>query len=116
MYKGHLMEYSPADELFDRPIHPYTHLLLSAIPDTERYDMSEMNSMADEPANTLNPPAGCSFQDRCSLSEDRCKKSDIDSEKVCEDHLVRCWKTAKDGAYQFFSWFLPKNFYFNSQR
>jgi len=103
MYKGHIMEYSPADELFDNPVHPYTHLLLSAIPDTDRNDVSEMNTIADEPENTLNPPAGCSFQDRCTISEDPCKQSDINFEKVGEDHLVRCWKVAKDGSYQFFS-------------
>jgi len=103
MYKGHIMEYSPADELFDHPIHPYTHLLLSAIPDSERNDISDMNTLGDEPANTLNPPAGCSFQDRCPISEDRCAQSEINFEKVGEDHLVRCWKTAKHGSYQFFS-------------
>ena len=103
MYKGHIMEYSPADDLFDHPVHPYTHLLLSAIPDTGRNDISEMNSIADEPAKTINPPEGCSFQDRCPISEDRCAQSSIDFEKVAEDHMVRCWKTAKDGTYQFFS-------------
>jgi oligopeptide/dipeptide ABC transporter ATP-binding protein len=103
MYKGHIMEYSPADELFDNPIHPYTHLLLSAIPDSEQSVKGEMNKIADEPAETLNLPTGCSFRDRCPISEERCTQSDIDFEKVGEDHLVRCWKTAKDGAYQFFS-------------
>jgi oligopeptide/dipeptide ABC transporter ATP-binding protein len=103
MYKGHIMEYSPTDELFDNPIHPYTHLLLSAIPDSQRSDKGEMNTIGDEPDNTVNPPAGCSFQDRCPISEDRCAKSDIDFEKVGEDHMVRCWKTTKDGTYQFFS-------------
>jgi oligopeptide/dipeptide ABC transporter ATP-binding protein len=103
MYKGHIMEYAPADELFDHPVHPYTHLLLSAIPDTERDDMSEMNPIADEPAKNLSPPAGCSFQDRCPISEDRCRQSEIDFEKIGADHLVRCWKTAKDGSYHFFS-------------
>ncbi len=103
MYKGHIMEYSAADELFDNPIHPYTHLLLSAIPDSGRSDKSDMNAIGDEPAKTVNPPAGCSFQNRCPISEDRCTQSDIDFEKVGEDHMVRCWKTAKDGSYQFFS-------------
>jgi oligopeptide/dipeptide ABC transporter ATP-binding protein len=103
MYKGHIMEYSPSDELFDHPVHPYTHLLLSAIPDTERNDISEMNKMADEPENTLNPPVGCNFRERCPISEDRCKQSEIDFERIGEDHLVRCWKTAQDGSYQFFS-------------
>jgi oligopeptide/dipeptide ABC transporter ATP-binding protein len=103
MYKGRIMEYAPADELFDHPVHPYTHLLLSAIPDSEQSEISESDTMGDEPANTLNPPSGCSFQERCPISEDRCAQSDIDFEKVGEDHLVRCWKTAKDGSYQYFS-------------
>jgi oligopeptide/dipeptide ABC transporter ATP-binding protein len=103
MYKGHIMEYSPADELFDKPIHPYTHLLLSAIPDAERSDINEMHTIGDEPVNALSPPAGCSFEDRCPISEDRCSQSEIDFEMVGEDHMVRCWKTAKDGAYHFFS-------------
>jgi oligopeptide/dipeptide ABC transporter ATP-binding protein len=103
MYKGHIMEHAPADELFDNPVHPYTHLLLSAIPDSVQSPAINMNAMGDEPANTLNPPAGCSFQDRCPISEDRCKQSDIDFETVSDDHLVRCWKTVKDGASQFFS-------------
>jgi oligopeptide/dipeptide ABC transporter ATP-binding protein len=103
MYKGHIMEYSPADELFDNPVHPYTHLLLSAIPGSTRSPIKGMNAIGDEPANTLNPPAGCSFQDRCPISEDRCKKSLIAFEKIGKDHLVRCWKTVKDGAYHFFS-------------
>jgi oligopeptide/dipeptide ABC transporter ATP-binding protein len=103
MYKGHIMEYAPADELFDNPVHPYTHLLLSAIPDAERSPVKGMDDAGDEPASTLNPPAGCSFQDRCSLSEEDCKKSHIEFEKVGENHRVRCWKTAKDGARHFFS-------------
>jgi oligopeptide/dipeptide ABC transporter ATP-binding protein len=103
MYKGHIMEYSPADTLFDHPIHPYTHLLLSAIPDSEHSADTEMNATADEPADTLNPPAGCSFQERCSLSEDRCAQADIDFVNVAEDHLVRCWKVAQNGTHQFFS-------------
>ena len=103
MYKGHIMEYSPTDELFDNPVHPYTHLLLSAIPDTQRSGLGGINTMGDEPATTVNPPAGCSFQDRCPISEERCAQSRIDFETVGEDHMVRCWKTAKDGSYQFFS-------------
>jgi oligopeptide/dipeptide ABC transporter ATP-binding protein len=62
-----------------------------------------MNAIGDAPANTLNPPVGCSFQDRCPISESRCNQSDIEFEKVGDDHLVRCWKVAKDGSYQFFS-------------
>lgn len=103
MYRGHIMEYSPADALFDHPIHPYTHLLLSAVPDTERSEIREMKTVGDAPANALSPPTGCSFRKRCPIGEDRCKTSSINLEKVGEDHLVRCWKTGEDGSYQFFS-------------
>jgi oligopeptide/dipeptide ABC transporter ATP-binding protein len=102
MYKGHIMEYAPADALFDHPIHPYTHLLLSAVPDSEHSTLSEINQKGDGSTATLIPPSGCSFEPRCPIREDRCKQSDIHFEKVREDHLVRCWKTAKDGSYDFF--------------
>jgi oligopeptide transport system ATP-binding protein len=103
MYKGHIMEYSAADELFDHPIHPYTHLLLSAVPDSEHRATGEIKSMGDGPPNALIPPAGCSFQPRCPIGEDRCRESHIDFVKAGEGHLVRCWKAAKDGSSQFFS-------------
>ena len=48
MYKGHIMEYAPADALFDHPFHPYTHLLLSAIPDADRNIDPEMKATEDE--------------------------------------------------------------------
>jgi len=102
MYRGHIMEYSPADELFDNPIHPYTHLLLSAIPDSERRAENEMKAVAGESADTLNPPAGCSFQDRCPLSENRCSQGEIDFVTVGKGHQVRCWKVGKDGTARFF--------------
>jgi ABC-type oligopeptide transport system ATPase subunit len=83
MYRGHIMEYSPADELFDHPIHPYTHLLLSAVPDSEHSTISEINLKGNGP--------------------ERCKQSNVDLVKARENHLVRCWKTAGDSSYHFFS-------------
>jgi oligopeptide/dipeptide ABC transporter ATP-binding protein len=78
-------------------------LLLSAVPDSEHRGADETHSTADEPKNALIPPAGCSFQPRCPISEDRCQQSGIALVKAGEDHLVRCWKTAPNGSYQFFS-------------
>jgi oligopeptide/dipeptide ABC transporter ATP-binding protein len=97
MYKGHIMEHAPADALFDHPRHPYTHLLLSAIPDAEGEDDSDLNVTADEASNTLNPPAGCSFQDRCPLKEERCEHDPIEFVNVGPEHRVRCWKAAPAG-------------------
>ncbi len=101
MYKGHIMEYAPADALFDHPFHPYTHLLLSAIPDADRRMDTEMNATTDELSQTLNPPEGCSFQDRCPLKEERCEHDRIQFMNVGPDHRVRCWKVARDGANPF---------------
>ena len=101
MYKGHIMEYAPADVLFDHPFHPYTHLLLSAIPDADRSIDTEMNATADEPSQTLNPPAGCSFQDRCPLKEERCEQDAVQFENVGPGHRVRCWKVTPDGTDTF---------------
>ena len=99
MYKGHIMEYAPADTLFDHPLHPYTHLLLSAIPDAEQSAEPEMMTTADEASSTLNPPVGCSFQDRCLLTEERCRQGSVEFIKAAPDHLVRCWKTAREDTH-----------------
>ncbi len=102
MYRGHIMEYSPADELFENPVHPYTHLLLSAVPDSEHRTENEAQTVSSDPADTLNPPPGCSFQNRCPLGEDRCRQGEIDFATIGKDHRVRCWKVVNDGAHQFF--------------
>jgi len=102
MYKGQIMEYAPTDALFDHPIHPYTHLLLSAIPDVDRNIDTEMHATADEPGRTLKSQDGCSFQDRCPLVENRCRHDLIEFEQAGPDHRVRCWKTARDGSDPFF--------------
>jgi peptide/nickel transport system ATP-binding protein len=61
MYLGHIVETGPADELCQRPTHPYTKALLAAVPDRDRRG----GHMGGEPANPLDPPAGCSFHPRC---------------------------------------------------
>ena len=97
MYKGHIMEYAPADALFDHPFHPYTHLLLSAIPDADRNIDPEMKATEDEAGQTLNPPEGCSFQDRCPLKEEHCENDAIEFDTVGPNHRVRCWKVDRNG-------------------
>lgn len=92
MYLGHIMEYAPAEELYDNPIHPYTLALLSAIPSPEPDDRHEHKTLAGDVPSPFNPPPGCKFQGRCPLVEDRCRKEEIDVYKVNEEHTVRCWK------------------------
>jgi len=92
MYLGHIMEYAPAEELYDNPLHPYTLALLSAIPDPEPDNRHEQKVLIGDVPSPFNPPPGCKFQGRCPLVEARCREEEIDVYKVHEKHTVRCWK------------------------
>jgi len=72
MYLGRLVELAEASTLFTHPRHPYTRMLLDAIPDL---DMSgrPRTPVAGEVPNPLNPPAGCAFHPRCPHANERCK-------------------------------------------
>ena len=72
MYLGRLVELADASRLFTHPRHPYTRMLLDAIPDL---DMSgrPRTPVAGEVPNPLNPPAGCAFHPRCPHANERCK-------------------------------------------
>jgi peptide/nickel transport system ATP-binding protein len=72
MYLGRLAELSDADELFARPKHPYTRMLLDAIPDLAMSGKAR-TPVAGEVPNPLNPPAGCAFHPRCPHANDRCR-------------------------------------------
>jgi oligopeptide/dipeptide ABC transporter ATP-binding protein len=92
MYLGHIMEYAPADEIFENPCHPYTLALLAAIPKAEPEGDHEMKPLGGEPPSAFNPPVGCHFQGRCPLVEDRCREKEIEFYEVGPRHKVRCWK------------------------
>jgi len=71
MYLGRLVELAPKDELFRAPRHPYTHLLLAAVPDIERGDRRRAPVLGEVP-NPLAPPSGCAFHPRCPHADARC--------------------------------------------
>ena len=72
MYLGKIVELAPRDALFERPLHPYTRMLLSAIPDTSGAGKPRV-PVAGEVPNPLNPPQGCPFHPRCPHARDLCK-------------------------------------------
>jgi oligopeptide/dipeptide ABC transporter ATP-binding protein len=92
MYLGHIMEYAPADELYDHHLHPYTQALFSAIPNSDPNLRHEQRTLMGDVPSAFNPPPGCKFQGRCPLVEDRCRKGEIEVYRVSKDHTVRCWK------------------------
>lgn len=92
MYLGHIMEYAPAEELFDNPFHPYTLALLSAIPTIDPDKREGHQALTGEVPSPFNPPPGCKFQGRCPLVEAKCREHEIAFREVRQGHKVRCWK------------------------
>ena len=72
MYLGRLVEIADAEELFARPKHPYTRMLLDAVPDLEMSGR-QRTPVAGEVPNPLSPPSGCAFHPRCPHADGRCK-------------------------------------------
>jgi peptide/nickel transport system ATP-binding protein len=72
MYLGRLVEVADKAVLFDRPRHPYTRMLLDAIPDIAMSGRARTPVQGEVP-NPLNPPTGCAFHPRCPLANARCK-------------------------------------------
>jgi peptide/nickel transport system ATP-binding protein len=72
MYLGRLVELAGKAELFRRPRHPYTRMLLDAIPDIHMAGRARTPVQGEVP-NPLNPPSGCAFHPRCPHADARCK-------------------------------------------
>lgn len=76
MYLGHMVECGPANDIYHRPLHPYTTALLSAIPipdpDTAKKKMRIV--LGGEVPSPINPPEGCPFCTRCTKATERCHK------------------------------------------
>ncbi len=73
MYLGRIVELAPTRELFANPQHPYTRMLLDAVPDLEMTGKSRV-AVAGEVPNPLDPPPGCTFHPRCPFANERCRR------------------------------------------
>jgi peptide/nickel transport system ATP-binding protein len=72
MYLGRLAEVSPAKDMFRAPRHPYTRMLLDAVPDLGMTGRARIPVQGEIPS-PINPPSGCTFHPRCPLVNDRCR-------------------------------------------
>ncbi|MCZ7656767.1 MAG: ATP-binding cassette domain-containing protein [Xanthobacteraceae bacterium] len=72
MYLGRLVEVAPSRDLFRAPRHPYTRMLLDAVPDLEMTGR-QRKAVEGEIPNPIDPPAGCAFHPRCPFANDRCR-------------------------------------------
>ena len=90
MYLGQIVETAPAAELFDRPRHPYTRALLSAIPAPDPAQRTASASLEGELPDPLHPPPGCSFSTRCAWAEPACQAAPPAPVALDEGHEARC--------------------------
>uniref|UniRef100_A0A7V4DDM4 ABC transporter ATP-binding protein n=1 Tax=Candidatus Caldatribacterium californiense TaxID=1454726 RepID=A0A7V4DDM4_9BACT len=93
MYLGRIMELAPAQVFFERPLHPYTQMLLSSIPviseEEERLKPAKIVSTGEIPS-PVNLPPGCVFHPRCREAREVCRREEPGMREVEVGHLVRC--------------------------
>jgi peptide/nickel transport system ATP-binding protein len=90
MYVGKLCEMGPAEQVFERPAHPYTSLLLQAIPKPDPDADLPNVSAAGEPPSPMAPPSGCRFRTRCPMAERRCAEEEPIMREVRPAQFAAC--------------------------
>ncbi len=90
MYLGKIVEYSPTEELYDNPLHPYTKALFSAALPAHPDDLGDEIVLTGEVPSPINPPSGCNFHPRCPFAMDRCSVEEPALKETGSGHLLSC--------------------------
>lgn len=90
MYLGKIVEWAESERLYSSPQHPYTQILLAAIPISHPQQRREKTPPQGEPPNPANPPSGCAFHPRCPVAEAICRKEEPPLEEIKNGHLAAC--------------------------
>jgi len=90
MYLGQIVEIGATGDLFSKPVHPYTHALLSAIPIPAVKGRPQRIVLTGDVPGSVNPPAGCRFHTRCPFAQDRCRQEVPRLEAVAPGHRAAC--------------------------
>jgi oligopeptide transport system ATP-binding protein len=102
MYVGKLVELTDRNELYERPLHPYTRALLSAVPvpDPRVEHRRQRMILTGDPPSPVDPPAACRFHPRCPFAQDICKEQEPPLAEVRPGHFVSChfWKEVEERA------------------
>lgn len=95
MYVGQIVELGERDDVFRRPLHPYTASLLDAVPQPDPRTRSTFVPPRGEVANPADPPSGCYFHPRCPFAVEKCKVERPAWEEVAPGRSVRCHRAAE---------------------
>ena len=91
MYLGKLVEMAPSDDLYREPRHPYTRILLSAIPKPDpKQRFAERLPLTGEIPSPAAPPPGCRFHPRCPIAVEQCSVVEPEWRELKPDHWVAC--------------------------
>lgn len=97
MYLGKIMELTDSDELYARPLHPYTQALISAAPiPNPKVDRARKRILLKgEIPSPIHPPEGCNFCTRCPYADERCRREEPAFRDVGGSHFVACHKVTQ---------------------
>ena len=90
MYLGALVEEASVDELFDHAAHPYTRVLLSAVPTPDPRTRRQRIVLEGELPSPLSPPGGCPFHTRCAHATERCRTERPELKEIAPGHIASC--------------------------
>lgn len=96
MYLGKLVELAESDDLYNNPLHPYTKVLLSAIPIPDPFLKKNRIPVRGEVPSPVNPPKGCRFHPRCPDAMDICRLKTPEFREIKDNHFVACHAVSGD--------------------
>ena len=91
MYLGKIVEQGSADDIFEKPLHPYTKALMAAIPTPRPKRGRRIPIKGEVPLSPVNIPPGCRFHPRCPYATEKCRREEPQLVEVEREHLVACW-------------------------
>jgi len=96
MYLGEIVELADTDSLYDKPLHPYTQALISAVPVPDVTHKTTRIILPGEVPSPINPPPACRFHPRCPYATEICRQEKPALEdKLVKGHFVACWHADK---------------------
>jgi peptide/nickel transport system ATP-binding protein len=90
MYAGKIVESGDVYEIFSRPLHPYTQMLLRAVPNPLK-KIIKLETIPGTIPSLIDPPSGCRFHPRCPFTKDICTKQEPPMIEAEKNHYVACW-------------------------